>query len=150
MALGFFFIGLILVISAIKGTHSQLASLLASEFTGAGNFWLFIAGIVFLGSLGYIPALRNTSRGLIALTLIVLLLSNGGFWQKLTDAVSNPERIAADTTPGVPDPVDVSDAGKKVAAGIASQVGQLAAGSAIGGPAGAGLGKAIGIIGALF
>lgn len=114
MALALFFIGLILVITGVKGTQGQLASLLASEFTGAGNFWAFIFGIFFLGALGYYPPLRNTSRMLIGLTLLVLILSNGGFWQNLVAAVNNPIRADKAVDPGAPAVKDFGDAAKQI------------------------------------
>lgn len=110
MALALFFIGLILVVSGIKGTQSQLATLLASEFTGDNNFWAFIVGIFFLGALGYYPPLRNTSRLLIGLVLVVLVLSNGGFWQKLTAAIGNPVSAVPTGVDAVPDAVEVKQA----------------------------------------
>lgn len=116
MALALFFFGFIFVVSGIKGTQSQLASLFASEFSGAGNFWAFIVGIFFLGALGYYPPLRNTSRLLIGLVLVVLILSNGGFWQNLVAAVQNPARMAAPDEAPVPEPVDVKDAAKAIGA----------------------------------
>lgn len=155
MALALFFVGLLLVVSAVKGTQGQLSALFASEFTGSGNFWAFIAGIIFLGSLGYIPALRNTSRALIALTLIVLVLSNGGFWQQLSSAVQNPKAIEAPPIQKVPDAVDIQETGKTIGKGVASGIAGLAAdnivGAAGGGAAGGLFGKVIGgVIGALF
>lgn len=153
MALGLFFMGLILVVSGIKGTQSQLASLLASEFSGAGNFWAFIFGLAFLGMLGYIPGMRNTSRALICLTLLVLMLSNRGFWSNLVEAVNNPQPIAAAPTTDVPKAVDVEAAGKSIATGVASSIAKLGV-DAVGmsGAGGAGIAGTVvsGIIGALF
>lgn len=121
MALALFFIGLILVITGVKGTQGQLATLLASEFTGAGNFWAFIFGIFFLGALGYYPPLRNTSRMLIGLTLLVLILSNGGFWQNLVAAVNAPQKAAREVDSGAPAVKDFEEAAKAIGADTVKQ-----------------------------
>ena len=111
MAVGLIILGIALLAVGIKGTQNELAALLADDFTGEGNFWFFIAGLFFLGALGYFQPLRNTSRLLIALTLLVFILANGGFWTNLVAAIKNPGAgIKAAETP-VPEPASVAETG---------------------------------------
>lgn len=115
MVVALIVVGLILVVVGIRGTQNELGALLADDFTGPGNFWYFIFGIVFLGSLGYYPPLRNTSRLLIVLTLLVFMLSNGGFWQELRSAIENPVSPAVMPDNAVPAAVSVVKASAAVA-----------------------------------
>lgn len=88
MALAFIFAAVILFLAAYNDTQGQLGSQLASDFTGAGNFWYWIAALAITGALGAIPGLKPFSRGFMALILLSLFLSNKGVWANLTTALS--------------------------------------------------------------
>jgi hypothetical protein len=66
-------IGLVIVVSAIRGTQGTLLSALAQDVPAYGKW---AAAIVTLGAIGFIPQLKPVSRALIALVLIVLVLRN--------------------------------------------------------------------------
>lgn len=95
MAVVFVIIGLALIISAIRNTWSTpstgLQALLVSDFTSSANgsvpFGIWILAIFSIGALGYIPGFRTLSNGLLVLVIIVLLLSNSGFFGKFQKAV---------------------------------------------------------------
>lgn len=114
MALGLILIGFILIAAGVKGTQGEIARLLATEFTGAGNFWFFIAGIFLLGSIGYYTPLRGTSRLLIFLTLLVFVLTNGGFWEKLVQGLGSPIAAPAPDKEAVPAPADIQQASAEI------------------------------------
>lgn len=95
MGLALLIIGVLLAGVGIRGTQGQLAALLVGDFSGAGSFWYWIAGLFFAGSIGYYPAAREVSRLTIILILLVLLLSNQGFWAKLVDQLKAPKTSAA-------------------------------------------------------
>lgn len=87
-------IGLVMIVSGARDTYRELGSELIEDFTGPGNFTWWIAGIGAVGAVGYYEPLRPASRLFMALILISLLLSNQGFFAKLTGALQKgPETI---------------------------------------------------------
>ena len=54
MPLALIVIAIVLLISAIRGTQSDLAALLKKDFTGEGNFLYWILALGSVGALGYI------------------------------------------------------------------------------------------------
>lgn len=73
-------IGLLMVVSGIKGTQTQLGQQLVTDFTGQGNFFYWVLAIVLIGGLGYIDDLRGLSRMLLAVIIVSMLFSNRGFF----------------------------------------------------------------------
>lgn len=67
--------GLILLVSAMRGTTGDLFSLLKSDFTGPGNFLIWIMVLAAVGSVGYIKDLRPISNAFLVLILIVFILA---------------------------------------------------------------------------
>lgn len=96
-------IGVLLIVSAIRNTAGQLAQQLAGDLSGKNNFLFWLAGLGAVGALGYIPALRTFSRVLLALIILVMALSNNGFFTKFEAA------IAGATNPG---PTGIDPTGK--------------------------------------
>jgi len=85
-------IGIALAISAYRGTHRDLGSLLASDFSGPNNFFVWIASIIGIGAIGYYKPLQGVTRGFIGLILLVLILATGekkGLFKQFVDAISN-------------------------------------------------------------
>lgn len=82
-------LGFVLVASALRNTQGRLGQLLSRDFTGPGNFFYWIAAISIIGSLGYINGARNVSRAFLALVLIVMVLSDQGFFAQITSAIEN-------------------------------------------------------------
>lgn len=75
-------IGIVLITSAVRNTSDQLFALIKGDFSGDHNFLYWMVLILILGALGYIDALRPLSRIFMVLVIVVLFLSNGGFFQK--------------------------------------------------------------------
>lgn len=87
-------VGLFLLISGVKGTQSDLFSLLKGDFTGQNNFIFWIIAILVIGSLGYIKQIEPLSRGFLLLVILVLFLKKGdpngvggGFFEKFTQQI---------------------------------------------------------------
>jgi hypothetical protein len=81
--------GLLLIVTAIRGTTGDFASRLQSDVSG--GFLKWVAAIVVVGAIGYAPGLKEPSRYLLALVAIVILLSNGsGFISKFAQQIQNP------------------------------------------------------------
>lgn len=102
MAIGLILIGLMLISVGVQGTQTTLGPLLKSDFSGAGSFWYFIMGIIIVGAIGYYQPMQGVSRLIILLLVLVLLLTNGGFWSQLQAAINAPAAAPAaprQTTP---------------------------------------------------
>lgn len=67
--------GLILLVSAMRGTTGDLFSLVKSDFTGQGNFLIWILVLAAVGSVGYVKTLRPISNAFLVLVLLVFLLA---------------------------------------------------------------------------
>lgn len=86
MAFALIIVGIVLVVSSVRDTVTNgtpnLVGLLKSEFTGDKNFTYWAFSILIIGGLGYIPTFKPLSRAFLALVIVVLFLSNGGFFQQ--------------------------------------------------------------------
>lgn len=102
MPLALIIIGSVLIITGFRNTQGEFGALLASDFSGSGNFFMYILGIAVLGGAGSNKTLQAPSRLLIVLVLLVLLLSNQGFFAQLSAALSGT--ITPATAPQTPVP----------------------------------------------
>lgn len=75
-------VGLVLVVAAVRGTTDTLFSTVKGDFEGPNNFTYWVVAILILGALGYVPSLEKISRLFLALVVVALFLSNGGFFEK--------------------------------------------------------------------
>lgn len=89
MPLFFLVVGAGLIVVAIRNQTSQLLKLLKSDFTGSGNFGIWIVAIAGIGALGTIPGLKTASNGLLVLVVLGILLSNRGFFTQFQQAVQS-------------------------------------------------------------
>ena len=89
MPLFFLVVGAGLIVVAIRNQTSQLVTLLKSDFTGSGNFGVWIVAIAGIGALGTIPGFKTVSNGLLVLVVLGILLSNKGFFTQFQQAVQS-------------------------------------------------------------
>lgn len=80
-------IGLLMIVTGSKNTYSQFAAQVKGDFTGPNNFTFWLASFGAVGAIGYSEKLRPLSRIFLVLLLVVMILANGGVFQKLTDAL---------------------------------------------------------------
>lgn len=76
-------VGLVMLISAVRGTYTNLIELVSGEFKGSSaqsNFLYWIVAVLIVGMIGYVESLKDLSRVFLALIIIVLFLSNKGFF----------------------------------------------------------------------
>lgn len=66
-------IAVLLIVSAIRNTHGQLLGALLQDVPG---FAIWGAAIFAVAVIGFIPGLKPVSRGLLALVLLVIILTN--------------------------------------------------------------------------
>jgi hypothetical protein len=89
--------GLVLVISAARGTNDQILDLLKADVTGPNNFIYWMAAILVIGAVGYIKDIAPVSRAFLVLVVIVLLLKSGGVFQQFTSALSGTQQAQSNT-----------------------------------------------------
>lgn len=117
------FVGLVLIVTAIRGTQSNLWNLFYGDITGAGTsgkgFVVWLAAILSIGWLGYYKPLQTPSRLLLGLVILGIFISNQGVLTKMSQAVTSPlpqpATPAASKAPPLPQaiPVEVGQAGGK-------------------------------------
>lgn len=87
MAFVFTIVGLIAILTGVRGTYAAFGNQVAGDFTGDHNFTYWVVAIIAVGLLGYVDALRTVSRLFLTLILIVMVIANQGFFAKLTAAL---------------------------------------------------------------
>lgn len=91
MGLALLVVGIVLVLSAIRGYTAELGKLVRGDFTGSGSFGLWAVAIVILSAIGGIGGGAKTlSRAFLGLVFIVLIFANKGVFANLLDAIQNP------------------------------------------------------------
>lgn len=86
-------IGLMMIVSGARNTYEQLGAQLVTDFRG---FIWWIAAIIAIGALGYVPQFKPFSRALLVLVLIIMVLHNRGFAQNFLGALQKgPTQLAA-------------------------------------------------------
>lgn len=99
MPIFFLVIGLLLIMTVVRGTTGQFAKRLGQDISGGYLKWL--AAIIVIGVLGFVPSLKLPSRYLMGLVAIVILLKEGsGFISQLAKQISDPGTASSTTQPG--------------------------------------------------
>lgn len=107
MPLAFIIIGFLVIVTAYRGTYKQMATQLASDFSGSGNFIYWVAAVGILGMIGYAKPARPFSRALIALIVVAFVLANKGLFAKFQSALGAPTNIPAVPEPTAPGPLPI-------------------------------------------
>lgn len=76
MPFALIFIGALMIVTGLKGTYQELSDQLAKDFTGAGNYFYWIASILIVGFVGYISPFKSASRAFLALIVLSIILAN--------------------------------------------------------------------------
>ena len=87
MPIFFFLVGLMLLVSGIKGTTKDLVDVVKDDFTGDNNFIFWVAAMAFLVAVGQIKAIRPLTQGFLWLVIIVLIVQSEGLLEKFTRQV---------------------------------------------------------------
>lgn len=80
-------IGLALLVSGVRDTQGQLFELVKGDFSGSSNFVFWTVSILIIGSIGYIPRLKPVANSFLVLVIVVLFLSNRGFFTKFNEQI---------------------------------------------------------------
>lgn len=76
MPFALLFIGLILIVAAVRNTQPQLFALLKEDFTGSGSFFIWVVAIIVIVAIGTNKTLRPVSNAFLALVIIVIIIGN--------------------------------------------------------------------------
>lgn len=117
MAFVLIIVGVYFLIASVRGTTTGpngLFALLQADFTGADNFLYWMAAILLIGAVGYIPKARPLSTAFLVLVVTVLFLKNantgapgGGFFSQLqaglasTTTAPTSNTAAPSTSPSI-------------------------------------------------
>jgi len=82
-------IGILMVVVGYRGTEKDFLALLKGDFTGQGNFFYWIVSLFVVGAVGYIPRLKPISNAFLVLILLMLVISNKGFFAQFNRQVFN-------------------------------------------------------------
>lgn len=128
-------VGIVLVIAGARDTASALGTQLKADFTGDNNYTYWVLAFLGAGSVGYVQVLKPLSHMFLALLIIVIILKNGGVFDKFMQALSSgpvESKKGADATNSTGIKITdnsaafVHDAAQSVQAGIASHANQNA------------------------
>lgn len=92
MPLALLVIGVVILVTAFRGTSKDLGALLKGDLTGENNYIRWLLAIAVIGSLAYIPGFKGPANLFLALLVIVIILahqpknSGGGFFDQLSAA----------------------------------------------------------------
>jgi len=95
-------IAVVLIVAAIRNTHGDLLSALGQDVPG---FVVWGAAIFGVAVIGFIPGLKPVSRGLLALVVVVIVLTNyknilAGFSQAWQNAPTQASGSSASNSGG--------------------------------------------------
>lgn len=95
-------IGAVIIAAAIRDTHEKLFGALAEDMPA---FMVWGAAVFAVGAIGWVPGMNPVSRGLLALIVVVLVLTNyraiiEGFSQPLASESELPSGSAGQGSSG--------------------------------------------------
>jgi len=99
-----FLFAAVLIFAGLRGQTSNLAKLLANDFTGTNSFAKWMFAIFVIGAIGYVPRLKPVSDAFLGLVIIVILLVNdkngSGFFTNVSNVLNSSGSGTAQPTTG--------------------------------------------------
>lgn len=96
MPLALVLLGVLFLTAAVRGNKCNgqqcsdlLFTTLKSDFTGPNNFIYWGLALFIIGAAGYYKPLKPLSNAFLALVILVLFISNKGFFQKFMDQIKS-------------------------------------------------------------
>lgn len=84
MAFLFLTAGVFFLVAGVRHQSGNALKLLKGDLVGGSDSYLvWVGAILLIGAIGYVDELKPISHAFLILVIIVLLLSNGGFFGKL-------------------------------------------------------------------
>jgi hypothetical protein len=101
MAFAFVLLGILALVTAIRGNQAAVASQVTSDFTGSGSgpgFWVWIAAILIFGLIGRVTGATGAMKLFVGLLIVVYLVSKQGIFGQLSTAFTQTSAPAATQT----------------------------------------------------
>jgi len=76
--------GVAFILAGYHGNAKALFSQIGGEFSGSPSFGKWLLAILVIGGIGYISPLKKVSDAFLVLVLLVLFLSNKGFFSQFS------------------------------------------------------------------
>lgn len=93
MAIALLIIGLVFLIAAVRGEQDALFETIKDDFTGPNNFIYWGLALFVIGAVGYYKPLRPLSNSFMLLVVLVLFLSNRGFFNRFMEQIGATRSI---------------------------------------------------------
>ena len=93
MPLALVVLGVLFMVVGIRGTQTDLFNLLKGDFTGPGNFIYWVVAILIIGATGYIKPFKPVSDAFLVLVLLVMVLSNRGFFDRFMSQINSTTTV---------------------------------------------------------
>jgi len=91
MPLALLLIGVVFLTAAVRGTHTLLFETLKDDFTGPNNFLYWGLALFVISAAGYYRPLKPLSNAFMLLVVLVLFLSNRGFFEKFMEQIGSTQ-----------------------------------------------------------
>jgi hypothetical protein len=133
MAVLVLLIGLLLIVTGIRGTTRAAGAAIANDL---GAYWPMLVAILAIGSIGMVKEFQALSRALMFLVIIVIVLRERGLFDQLKN-LPTAVRGVYNVQPAEPLKEPLGSAPIKIEGGQQGGSAGSAPGAALGGPAGA-------------
>lgn len=88
MPLALLLIGVIILVTAFRGTTGQLASRIKGDLIGPNNFTLWLLALLIIGGISYIPGFKGFANAFLVLIILGILLAHNGFFENFQAAIN--------------------------------------------------------------
>ena len=109
MQVGFIAIGFLMIIVAIKGNVSEVASQFGKDVTGKGGFLEWVGAILVFALIGRVANTPQAAKLFIALLIVVYLIHTANVLPNALKAVRDLKSAQASTTGAVGANVNILD-----------------------------------------
>lgn len=92
MTLFLLMVAIIVMASAYNNTHRDLFALLKDDFSGSGNFFVWVAAIAIVSGIGSYKPLRPISNAMLVLIVIAIIVSNNKHGTNIFNSFANQIR----------------------------------------------------------
>jgi hypothetical protein len=125
MPLALLLIGIVFLIAAVRGDKCNgqqcsdvLFTTLKSDFTGPNNFIYWGIALFIVGSAGYYKPLKPLSNAFLGLVILVLFISNRGFFVKFMQQIQSTTVSQSNVNAGQSIQANVGSIVKTILSGV--------------------------------
>lgn len=112
--------GVLLFMTALNGTYKQFGSQLYKDlFTDSPPFVYWVAALMVVGLIGYIPGAKKPADAFMALIIVAMVLKDGGLFTQIQSALQSGPSPVASASPLAPVAVSSGSTSNQTAAGHA-------------------------------